>query len=242
MTEEVHLQNKPTRREYMTLHTFMMFLSKALTTLKALFSTTPLQEQMPPEQLDDFPSTPPTPRRSERQRNLEQLAHARELRLEKLGKEKQEADLERLFWAGAAADVDLDSKAELYVMAMRNLDANWTYKAVTEASGIAFNTLKTYQDIWKSVSEADFRFHVGTKKRGRQLFQPLSLIKMQKLNKDIVRTENAQLVSSRRSSFDNVIRPILVQEAEAAGVCICEILHSVFAALTLMQVKTHSVF
>ena len=127
------------------------------------------------------------------------------------------ADLEERFWEGAADDVDMDSKQELYVMAMRKLDENWTFKDVIEVSGIAYNTLKTYQDFWKQLSEKDFRFHVEGKKRGRQLFQPLSLLKMQEKSAEIIRNEDAQLVSSKRSSFNNVIRPILIEEAVAAG-------------------------
>ncbi len=127
------------------------------------------------------------------------------------------ADLEERFWEGAADDVDMDSKQELYVQAMRNLDKNWTFKDVVDVSGIAYNTLKTYQGHWKQLSEKDFRFHVEGKKRGRQLFQPLSLLKMQEKNAEIIRNEDAQLVSSKRSSFANVIRPILIQEAVAAG-------------------------
>jgi hypothetical protein len=111
----------------------------------------------------------------------------------------------------------LDSKEELYVMAMQRLDKNWSFKDVTEASGIAYNTLKTYQGFWKKLSEKDFRIHVEGKKRGRQLFQPLSLLKMQDLNAEIIRNEDAQLVSSKQRSHESVIRPILIKEAEAAG-------------------------
>ena len=127
------------------------------------------------------------------------------------------ADLEELFWEGAADDIDLDSKQELYVMAMRKLDENWSYQDISKVTGIAYNTLKTYQGFWKTLSEKDFRFHVQGKKRGRQMFQPLSLLKMQNRNAEIMRNEDAQLVSSQRSSFDNVILPILIDEAVAAG-------------------------
>ncbi len=165
----------------------------------------------------DCPSTPTPPRESKRQRNLNQLAHARESKLQKDSEKDRLYELEERFWEGAADDVDMDSKEELYVMAMQRLDKNWTFKDVTEASGIAYNTLKTYQGLWKTLSEKDFRFHVEGKKRGRQLFQPLSLLKMQELSAKIIQNEDAQLVSSKRSSFENVIRPILIEEAEAAG-------------------------
>jgi hypothetical protein len=166
----------------------------------------------------DCPTPTPTPPpKSKRQRNLDQLANARESKLRKLSDEEQLAIMEERFWDGAADDVDLDSKEELYVTAMQRLDENWSYKDVTEVSGIAYNTLKTYQGVWKQLGEKDFRFHVEGKKRGRQLFQPLSLLKMQDLNAKIIRDEDAQLVATKQSSYDNVIRPILIAEAEAAG-------------------------
>jgi hypothetical protein len=165
----------------------------------------------------DCPSTPTPPKQSKRQRNLEQLSHARDSKLKKISEEEQLADLEEHFWEGAADDIDLDSKQELYVMAMRKLDENWTYQDVSKVTGIAYNTLKTYQGFWKTLSEKDFKFHVQWKKRGRQLFQPLSLLKMQNLSAEIMRNEDAQLVSSQRSSFNHVILPILIDEAVAAG-------------------------
>jgi hypothetical protein len=165
----------------------------------------------------DCPSTPTPSPKSARQRNLDQLAKARESKLQKISDEERLAIMEERFWDGAADDVDLDSKEELYVTAMQRLDENWSYKDVTEVSGIAYNTLKTYQDVWKQLDEKDFRFHVAGKKRGRQLFEPLSLLKMQDLNAKIIRDEDAQLVASQQISYDNVIRPILIAEAEAAG-------------------------
>ena len=165
----------------------------------------------------DCPSSPTPPRQTKRQCNLEQLANARESKLQKQSEKERLSELEEHFWEGAADDVDLDSKEELYVTAMQRLDKNWSFKDVTEASGIAYNTLKTYQGFWRKLSEQDFRFHVEGKKRGRQLFQPLSLLKMQDLNAKIIRNEDAQLGSSKRRSFESVIRPILIEEAETAG-------------------------
>jgi hypothetical protein len=40
---------------------------------------------------------------------------------------------------------------------------------------------------------------------------------MQNLSAEIMRNEDAQLVSSQRSSFNHVILPILIDEAVAAG-------------------------
>jgi hypothetical protein len=210
----------------------------------------PLQQQplqQPPQSHEprffpyDCPSTPTPPRQSEKERLAEQLARARESKLKKKSDEKQLSDLETRFWEGTADDVDMDSKEELYVMAMKRLDCNWSFKDVTDASGIAYNTLKPHQDLWKKLGEKDFRFHVKTTKRGRKLFEASSLPKMQQLNKDIIKNEDAQLVSGQRSSYNNVIRPILIQEAEAAGVQSVRD-HSAFLALTLTQEKMHSLF
>jgi hypothetical protein len=154
---------------------------------------------------------------SKKERDAEILAHARQCKQDLKVQAEKRQNLEALFWHGAPEDTDMDSKEEIYVMAMKRIDSKWTFKDVTDISGACYNTLKEYHKVWKSESEENFRYHVTNKKRGRQLFEPLSLPKMLKLNSDIIDAEHAELLCNKQAAYDNVIAPVLKMEAEAKG-------------------------
>jgi hypothetical protein len=89
------------------------------------------------------PSSPATEQKlSNRQRQVDNMAHARACKQEIKTQEGLQANLEALFWAGAPAETDMDSKEEIYVMAMRKIDSNWNFADITAISGACYRTLK----------------------------------------------------------------------------------------------------
>ena len=173
----------------------------------------------PPTVTENPPSPVKTPRTLKKQAVIASLEKARECK--RLRKEENEKvdNMIALFWHGVHAAVDKSCEAELCLMAMKRLDDGWTFKTVTEATGVYYRKLKDQHELWISEnrSEERFKYHVKHKKGGIQVCAPLALLDMQELNKTIVRNEDCQLLATRRSSYENVILPVLEQQAIKTG-------------------------
>lgn len=179
-------------------------------------------ETLPPPNPPPVPENPPspvTPRKIKRQAVIANMEKARECkRLRKEDNEKVD-NMIALFWDGVDDAVDKSCEAELCLMAMKRLDDGWAIKTVTEATGVYYRKLKEQHELWISEnrSEERFKYHVTHKKRGIQTYAPLALLDMQELNKNIVRNDDCHLLATRRSSYENVVLPVLEKQAIKKG-------------------------